>query len=92
MSRPLEAIFSDMLLAEGILSVTDDCHTVIVCRASSQSVAGGNVRQPGGGNTGSGNGRCGHLHHHLSVEELRLIQVKNAGNVVSVIKHYGERM
>jgi hypothetical protein len=92
MSRPHEEIFSDMLVAEGNLAVTDACCTVIVCRASSQTVASSNVRQPGGGSTGSGSGRCGHLHHHLSVEELRLIQVKNAGSVVSVIKHHEEGM
>ena len=52
---------------------------------SSQNVASSNVRQLGGGSAGMGGGRSGHLHHHLSVEELRLIQVKN---VVDVIKYH----
>ena len=55
------------------------------CRTSSQNVASSNVRQLGGGSTGMGGGRNGHLHHHLSVEELRLIQVKY---VVDVIKYH----
>lgn len=48
-------------------------------------MASSNVRQLGGGSAGMGSGRSGHLHHHLSVEELRLIQVKN---VVDVIKYH----
>ncbi|XP_069675380.1 ankyrin repeat and BTB/POZ domain-containing protein 2 isoform X2 [Periplaneta americana] len=34
----------------------------------------------GGGSTGTGSGRSGHLHHHLSVEELRLIQRRQDSN------------
>ncbi|XP_021925814.1 ankyrin repeat and BTB/POZ domain-containing protein 2 isoform X2 [Zootermopsis nevadensis] len=49
-------------------------------RASSQTGASSNVRQPGGVSTGPGGGRCGHLHHHLSVEELRLIQRRQDSN------------
>jgi len=52
-------------------------------RTSSQTVASkvvtvssSNVRQLGGGGSAGWNGL---LHHHLSVEELRLIQVKNWG-------------
>ena len=48
-------------------------------------MASSNVRQLGGSSAGMGGGRSGHLHHHLSVEELRLIQVKN---VVDVIKYH----
>jgi hypothetical protein len=87
MSRPHEAIFCDMLLAEDNLAVTDVCFTVFVCRTSSQTVASSSVQQLGGGSTGSGSGRCGHLHHHVSVEELRLIQVKNVATV-SIIKYH----
>jgi len=49
---------------------------------SSQNVASSNVRQLGGSGAGLGSGRSGHLHHHLSVEELRLIQVKIVVNVI----------
>lgn len=56
-----------------------------LCRTSSQNVASSNVRQLGGSSAGLGGGRSGHLHHHLSVEELRLIQVKI---VVNVIKYH----
>lgn len=77
-----------MLLADGSLALTGACFTVNVYRASSQTGASSNVRQPGGVSTGPGGGRCGHLHHHLSVEELRLIQVKNALSIVNVVKQY----
>ena len=63
-----------------------DC-LVFFCRTSSQNVASSNVRQLGGGSAGMGGGRSGHLHHHLSVEELRLIQVKNVIDVIKYLTH-----
>lgn len=56
------------------------CNLKMQHRTSSQNVASSNVRQLGGGNTGMGGGRSGHLHHHLSVEELRLIQRRQDSN------------
>lgn len=57
-----------------------NCNLKVQHRTSSQTVASSSVRQLGGGSTGMGGGRSGHLHHHLSIEELRLIQRRQDSN------------
>ena len=75
---------------------------IFIFRISSQSVASkvptvssSGTRQLSSGssarcmssNTGGSTGRGGHLHHHLSVEELRLIQVGEISLITDLLYH-----